>query len=240
MRTARVLDCDGTLIRKLGSKTLLETFLFDFYKNQHGIKALDLAFRALTVKSYRKLIRAFARTTNDTTLTGETTTLQVCDIVYIRPAQIPITFLKQSTARYAEQHLSQAVRDAIKKSSDDVYVVTAEPVQLINAMLSAAGLESCVNGVYGTHFRIEDGRIAGFERLGLFAGIRGKYIGLEKILARGYDQIKAIGDTKADIGLFENDRVTPYTFFDADMELQDYVAKRGGKVVRNLSEFFRS
>ena len=240
-KTARVLDCDGTIIRKLENKTLLELFLLEYCKSRPFLEKTDLYFRATLIKSASAVLKSINKAFfgNSYYITGETNLLRLCDLLYIRKAKIPCSFIEQFAAKHTH-FLSPRIRQAISSCKDDLYIVTAEPRQLIEEVLKQTNLHNFVKDIYGTSFEIKNGEIVGFDKLWLYAGVRGKHIGLEKILAKGYDKIYAIGDSVADIGLFshESQKVLPFTFDDSPAELRNYVVKNGGYVVHTLDEFF--
>jgi len=212
----------------------------DYYKQQAGLKKLDLAFRGLVVKSCRKFARGLFSVFDDPTMTGETTSLQVCDIVYIRPAKIPISFVKECSGGYGK-YIRPSVREALSNCTDDIYVVSAEPAQLLDAVFRAANIREAIMDVYCTRFKIKDDIIAGFEKLGLHAGMRGKYLGLMEVASKPYDKIYTLGDSAADAGfeLHRAERLVPCTFSSAPEELKASVLSRNGKLVNSVEEFLQ-
>lgn len=238
MHRAKVLDFDGTIIRRTGC-TLLEQLMLDFYKVQDIPKKADLLIRSAAVKLYRTIASNIGKIFNDHLITGETTSLQVFDILLLSKAKMPITFVEERAKEYSKKLKPKHIA-AFKKCKDDLYIVSAEPVQLLEAVVKEAGISNCIKGIYGTKFKLKDDIIVGFERASLFAGVRGKYFGMYKIVSNGYSEIHAIGDSMADIGLFEEykGKVIPYTFNDAPQGLIEYVKKNGGFVVESLDQFF--
>jgi len=211
-RIAKVFDWDNTLMPLFpGGKTTLEKLLTDYAHEKSGFEFLGLAMRALLIKVYRKAARGFTSIFNDPTWTGESSTLKVCDRAYIKPAKIPAEFMYKKAEEYAF-HWGSNVKFAIKNCKEDIYIVTAEPVQLIEKILEYAGLSAHVKKVYGTEFKIENGVIIGFDALKMRAGISGKYAGICEIEKLGYDKIYAMGDSAADVGLIGS-KVIPCNFY---------------------------
>lgn len=240
MANARILDLDDTVIRKIGGRTLLENLLVDHHKMQHGFERMSLAARAAFVKTCRKIVQGFAKGFWRYDVTGETFTMKICNLYYMQKTSIPYSFMQKRAKTYSK-YLTPEVNSAIKNCNDHVFVVTSEPTQLAKEVFIAAdNLETYIHGFYGPSFKIENGQIVGFERSSLKAGIGGKTDGLNKVSSNGYKKIYAIGDSIADIGLFEAPNVIPFTFADGYVpkELKDFVLARKGHLVNNLPEFF--
>jgi phosphoglycolate phosphatase-like HAD superfamily hydrolase len=236
MKTARVLDWDGTLMPLFaGGKTTLEQLLTDYAYEKSGTEFIGLVMRALFVKVYRQAARGFISLFGDPTWTGESSTLKVCDRAYLKPARIPTKFMYEKAREYASR-LSNDVKSAIKNCEDDIYIVTAEPIQLIEKILGYAGLSKHVEKVYGIEFKIEKDIITGFDALKMRAGVSGKYVGICEIEKLGYDKIYALGDSAADVGLIGT-KVIPCTFRKTTQALRDFVKKKSGKFVKNVEEF---
>ncbi|MGB9675162.1 MAG: HAD family hydrolase [Candidatus Nanoarchaeia archaeon] len=241
-KRARVLDCDGVVIQKL-NKTLLEQFLIDYYKKTSGIKKIDLGLRAFLIRfinaSMQGVIKVFF--SSDYYITGETNLLRICDLFFIRKAKIPATSIKQFASNYANV-IKPSTREAINACEDDIYIVTAEPKQLVWAVLETNNVSKKIKEVYGTAFEIKENKIVGFEKFQLYAGVRGKMLGLEKILSKNYDEVYAIGDSVADVGLFSSfssNNIIPFTFYDSPKQVQDFVKEKGGQIVNSLEDFFK-
>jgi phosphoserine phosphatase len=235
-KIAKVLDWDGTLMPLFpGGKTIVEQLLTDYAYEKSGTEFISLVMRALFVKIYRQAARGFTSLFGDPTWTGESSTLKVCDRAYTRPARIPADFMCKKAREYASR-LSDDVKSAIKNCKDDVYIVTAEPVQLIEKVLEYAGLSMHIKKVYGTEFKIENGIITGFDALKMRAGVSGKYAGICEIEKLGCDKIYALGDSAADVGLIGS-KVIPCTFRKTTQALRDFVKKKSGKFVKNVEEF---
>ena len=237
MGVARVLDWDGTITDNTEG-TLLERFLYDFYDSRVGAKKTELALRSFLVRGYQTFAKSAGKLF-EKEITGETTTFDVLEILVLRKSMIPFSFLRNRAKEYARLVIPAYV-NAIKSCKEPVYIVSSEPIQMIQAILDELGLSEKVSGVYGTKFEVQDGKILGFDRLHLYAGTRGKYIGMEKIASNGYNKILAIGDSSADKGLFKahKDKVVPFTINGASNELIEYVLENNGFVVENLVEFF--
>lgn len=240
MSIARVLDCDGTLT-DLSGGTLLERLMMDYYEQQPFILRANLAIRSLGVKSYKFLAQAIRKFSDDSQMTGETNSLKLFDVLMLRRAGITTSFLGTAAAEYAKL-IKPEYLAAIRNCKEDIYIVSSEPKQLLEAVLIHAGIADNIRGVYGTRFEIVDGVIKKFDRSELVAGISGKHAGMADIVSNGYSKVYAIGDSTADIGLFKTFRrkVVPYTFNDASPELVEYVRANNGRVVKNLGEFFSS
>lgn len=236
MTTARVLDWDNTLMPLFpGKKTTLEQLLTDYAYEKSGSDFIKLGLRALLVKVYRQAARGFTSLFDDPTWTGESSTLKVCDRAYIKPARIPLKFMYEKAREYAAW-LSNDVRSAVKNCKDDIYIVTAEPVQLVETILAYAGLSKYVKKVHGPEFKIETGIITGFDALKMRAGVSGKYAGICEIEKLGYDRIYALGDSAADVGLISS-KVIPCTFYKTTQALKDFVKKKSGLFVKDVPEF---
>ncbi len=238
MTDARVLDCDGTIIKK-AERTLLETLMLDFYKKQDVKRKIDLAIRYLVIKSYKSLSSCIGKIFGDEQITGETTSLELFEVLMLKDAGMPMDFVRERAKEYSRWIEPRHVAE-FKKCNDDIYIVSAEPVQLIEEIVKNVGLEEHIQKIYGTKFKVEDGIITGFERVNLFAGVRGKYLGMQEIILKGYQHIYAIGDSMADIGLFSaHKKIIPFTFSDSPKELVDYVKSSNGLIVDDLAEFFK-
>jgi phosphoserine phosphatase len=244
MRVARVLDWDGTITHT--KRTLLEQLMRDFYRESGILKKIDMAFRYCAVKAYKILASSIGRIFGDGLITGETTSMQVFDVLMLRKVSMPLSFVEEHAKEYAKKIKPEHVA-AMQKCKDDLYIVSAEPVQLLEAIIESAGLKQQIKKVYGTKFKVNNGIVTGFDRSVLFAGFRGKYLGMHDILKNGhYSVVHAIGDSMADIGLFEECKsdeykdvlVKPYTFRNAPHELVRYVVDNGGSVAKDLDEFF--
>ncbi|MCD6576026.1 MAG: haloacid dehalogenase-like hydrolase [Nanoarchaeota archaeon] len=237
MSNARVLDCDGTIVEKVEG-TLLERLMRDFYKEQGLKRKMDFLLRYAIIKSYKSLSSSLGKIFGDDQITGETTSLELFDVLMLRRVEMPFSFVEKRAKEYSKLIKPHHI-DAIRQCKDDIYIVSAEPVQLLEAIVREAGISKNIKKIYGTKFKIEDGVIQGFERINLFAGIRGKHLAMAEILSKGYSKVYAIGDSTADMGLFHAyEEVTPFTFHDSPGELKKYVLSRGGKVVMDLKEFF--
>lgn len=238
MGVARVLDWDGTIIDE-SKGTLLERFLYDFYEKQVGAEKLSFALRAYLVKAYRRSAVALGRVF-EKEITGETTTLEVLELLVLKNSKIPFSFMVEKAKEYAKEVKGEYIA-AIKNCNEPIYIVSAEPTQLINSILEELGVSDKIKGVYGTKFEVEDGIITGFDRYHLYAGTRGKYIGMERITTNGYSKILAIGNSSADKGLFEmhKEKVSPFTLNGASKNLIEYVLKNNGCVVTDLEDFFK-
>jgi len=233
-KTAKVCDFDGTVIRRLNS-TLLELLTRDFFSQQKGLKKIGVFGRAMLVKAGKQFSMVPGKVFEDHYMTGETTFMQIYEKFMLKEMGMTLSFVEEKAKEYAKLLQPKHV-DAFKKCKDDVYIVSAEPTQLLDAVLDNAGIS--IKGVYGTKFKVVNDVIIGFERIKLFAGMRGKYLGMEKILSNGYIEVHAIGDAMADIGLFQEYNVVPCTFYDAPEKLYGYVKGRGGHIVKDLEEFF--
>lgn len=236
MTTARVLDWDGTLMPLFpGKKTTLEQLLADYAHEKSGLEFIGLGLRALFVKVYRQAARGFTSLFDDPTWTGESSTLKVCDRAYVKPARIPAKFMYKKARAYATR-LSDDVKSAVKNCKDDIYIVTAEPVQLVEKILEHAGLSKYVKKVHGPEFKIADDVIVGFDALKMRAGISGKYAGICEIEKLGYDKIYALGDSAPDVGL-SGPNVIPCAFHKTTPALRDFIKKKSGKFVKDVPEF---
>ncbi len=238
MKTARVLDCDGTIIKKLDS-TLLERFIKDYCKTQNLKKKINMAARTLAIKAYKKYSEQIGNFFGKLDITGETTSLSLFEVLMLKDLNISMNYLKEKPKEY-KKFIKDDYIECFKKCEDDIYIVSAEPRQLLKPIMDELNLNGKIKEIYGTEFEIKKGEIKGFERTKLFAGIRGKYIGMERIISKRYDLIYAIGDSMADLGLFKEHKtkIIPYTFEDSPEELKEYVEQNGGKVVKSLDEFF--
>lgn len=240
MHRARVLDFDRTIIRKING-TLLELVTLDYLKEQGLLKKIDLFFRSGFVKAAGALACSVGKVFNDSCITGETTSMKAYDVFVLRKAGIPLSFIEERAKEYAKfiepKHIA-----AFKKCKDDVYIVSAEPVQFLELIVKYAGLSEYIKKIYGTKFKVENGIITGFEWEELAAGTHVKYLGMRDIISNGYSEIHAIGDSMSDIGLFKKHkgRLIPYTFSDADPKLVDYVKKNNGIIVNSLDDFFNT
>ena len=255
--TAYVVDADGTIIRGLDT-TILERLMLDFYDTQAPLRKIGLALHYVPVKLFKSFAPYFGKWFGEEETTGETTSLQVFNIFMLRKAGMPLIFVKESAKEYAKYIRPKHV-EALKKCKGDLYIVSAEPVELLEAIVKEAGLSDYVKKIYGNRFKVRDGIIVGFEKKGLFAGMRGKYRGMEKIILRGYHKIRAIGDSVADTGLFDeiyfkeelkdeiketlgphhNFHIRPYTFDDSPKSVIESVSSKHGSVVKDLIEIFK-
>ena len=232
---AKVCDFDGTIIRRLPG-TLLERLTRDFYNEQESkLRKLDIFARYLIVKTGKALTTVPGKIFEDQYMTGETTSMQIYEKFILKKLGMPISFVREKAKEYAKL-IQQRHIDAFKRCSCDTYIVSAEPIQLLEEVMQNAGIT--VKKIYGTQFKMVDNIITGFERTKLFAGMRGKHLGLDRILSNGYSEVHAIGDAMADIGLFREYNVIPCTFYDAPEQLYKYVKGKGGKIVKDLEEFF--
>ncbi len=236
MGNAVVLDLDGTLI-KTKESSLLELLMKDYFNEQSISTKIDLAIRYGIVKTYLGLTSTFGEIFNDKIITGETTSMEIFDILVMKKINMPISFIEERTKEYAKL-INKSYIEAIKDCTHNVYIVSTEPTQITNEIIKNIGLEDKITKVYGTRFKVEKRVIKGFDRLQLFAGVRGKYLAIQEISSKGYNSIYAIGDTMADVGLFWADSVIPFTFKDAPTDLKEYVLQHEGKIIRNLSDFF--
>lgn len=236
---ARVLDCDGT-ITDIAEGTLLERLMMDFYREQPLPKRINLFFRSLAIRGYGIFAKALGKFSGEQEITGETNSLKLFDLLMLRKAQIPMSFLDDRAKEYAKLIKPEHIA-AIKNCKDDVYIVSAEPKQLLEAILIHAGLYQHIVGVYGTKFEIVNGVIEKFDRSELIAGVPGKHIGMADIISNGYSRVYAIGDSAADKGLFKTykRKILPYTFYNAPEDLVNFVLDNNGKVIDSLEEFFK-
>jgi len=245
---AIVVDCDDTIIGRIrvtrkrrltrrSNKTLLETLTRDWYKEQSTSKKIGLTFGYLFVKAHKAFAPAWGKLFDDET-TGETTSMQVYGAFMLKKAEMSIDFIEQKAKEYAKL-LKPSEIEAFKRCNCDVYIVSAEPVQLLEAIVKEAGLSGYVKGVFGTEFKVENGVITGFVKESLSAGIRGKYGGMKDIVSNGYSKVFALGDSMADVGLTKlyQHKVTLGTFHDSPPELKEYVKENGGPIVGSSEEF---
>ncbi len=240
MEEANVFDFDGTISQKTKA-TLLEKLIEDYYKKQNLKNKLSMLSKITAIKLYKEASKTIGKIFDKHDITGETTSLEIFEVLLLKDLKIPMDFVYEKAKEYKNLIDKKHIKE-FKNCQKDIYIVSAEPIQLLEAIVDELGLNEKIKKIYGTKFKVEDGLIKGFERTQLFAGVRGKYLGMKEIVSNGYSKIHAIGDSMADIGLFEEheSKIIPYTFENSPELLKEYVIEHGGKVLNNLEEFFEN
>lgn len=240
MEEANVFDFDGTICRKTKTN-LIEKFIEDYYKKQNLKNKFSMLLKITAIKLYKEASKTIGKIFDKHDITGETTSLEIFEVLLLKDLKIPMDFVYEKAKEYKDLIDKKHIEE-FKNCQKDIYIVSAEPIQLLEAIVDELGLNEKIKKIYGTSFKVNNGVIEGFERTQLFAGVRGKYLGMKEIVSNGYSKIHAIGDSMADIGLFEEheSKIIPYTFENSPELLKEYVIEHGGKVLNNLEEFFEN
>ncbi len=234
---ARVVDFDGTLTNH--NRTVLEQLALDYLETRPR-DYYKLIIRGTIVSYFTKLHKSFLdKFKRSPYFTGETTNLNAFDFLFLRKAEIPESFMKERAREYAE-YIPKDVRKSIRQSKHHVYIISSEPVQLLENILLEADVLDSITEVRGNKFKMYDGIIEGFNRVQLLGGSRGKYFRISD-LPKKYEIVRTLGDDKSDIGLFRYLRdgagtnIIPYALSTAPLELKQLVGEKG--VLDSVVEF---
>ena len=150
--------------------------------------------------------------------------------------------MEEKAEEYAE-YIPDKTIDALIDSKCDKVIATNEPTEFIERILSNAGILNCFTKIKGNKFKIYNGIIISFDRYDLRGGQNRKNKCVEELnqLSK-YTRIDALGDSRADIGMYEhaghiNSKVRLYAVEDASKEFKQYVGKEN--VVKSIAEFLR-
>ncbi len=135
---------------------------------------------------------------------GESTVLTALDII-LRKHPIDYNYLVEFSEK-AVEYIPNEIISELNKIEIPKYIVTSEPVDLVEMITRNAGLN--FDGIYGNKFEISNGKIVGFQRYCLCGGMSAKYF-RAKLLIKDYKEkygtepskIYAIGDSIADRGI---------------------------------------
>jgi phosphoserine phosphatase len=115
------------------------------------------------------------------------------------PASLLDPVCKDLAARISAQ--DRSVFSKLKELGFPMIVVSCGTRDLITRVLKEAGIEECFQRIEGNRFRIEDGRIAGFESL--MADPAAKVRVLTESCGLASAQVVAVGDGYTDIPLLD-------------------------------------
>ncbi len=188
-----ILDFDNVIY--FGKSSALE----DFLKGAPNKRA-RFFYPALLI--YLMFTKAVQRITQFKS--GESTVLTALDII-LRKHPVDYNYLVEFS-KMAAKNIPSEIISELNKIEIPKYIVTSEPVDLVEMITRNAGLN--FDGVYGNKFEILDEKIVGFERYCLSGGMSAKYF-RATLLIRDYKErygtepskIYAIGDSIADRGI---------------------------------------
>ena len=267
-RVARIMDFDGTISfnpMKPG-RTVLEQLALDYMREGVPSKSRrKLQLGALLVKRGMKLVDVVMRFNqlflsdenkedkeNQRYITGESTKLTAFDVLFLRHAEIPWSFVREKAEDYAK-YISEDSKKAIRNAQGDLYFISSGVVQQIEAILKAAEIYHCFKGVYGNEFqipgekittsgerKIPDGAVVmGLDRDVLKGGSKGKIAHMQRITEH-YTVKYTIGNDKADIGFeryfgkYADSNILSYAVPNASDTFKQYV---GSQRILSLEKF---
>ncbi len=189
-----ILDFDNVLY--FGNRS---SALEDFLRGAPNKKARFFYPALLSYMMFTKAIQRIIQFKS-----GESTVLTALDII-LRKHPIDYNYLIEFSEK-AAKNIPNEIISELNKIEIPRYIVTSEPVDLVEMITRNAGLN--FDGVYGNKFEISNRKIVGFQRYCLCGGMSAKYF-RAKLLIKDYKEgygtepskIYAIGDSIADKGI---------------------------------------
>lgn len=206
--SAEIYDLEGTIClpeeesSKINSRgsNILDIFTYQFYDQVDSRKErAKLSFMALYLTGVKKFTKRVLP------WRFEETVLPLYEETFLSKYNPPIDLAHKVGEECAGLIPDRAVEllENKEKEVDKYIVTTGTPRSMVLRMLEEKGIKDLFQEIYANEFQVKDGGIVGFNPETFFMGRKGKRAKAKEIASKGYSMISAIGDTYADLGLFD-------------------------------------